>query len=632
MLLFSYLLMSGITTGALYALVALGLVVVNKATGIINFAQGELFMFCGFVGWMVHVQFGLAYPFAFLIAVAAGFTLGCLTDRIAFRPLIKADVVSLVLATVGLAFVLRGAARMIWGGKGDYLSFPPITSPDPIMLGSLMIIPQQVAVLAGAVTILLAFAAFFRFTRAGKMMRATADNAESGDAGRDQDGADLHARLRDRRGDRRRCRGARGAPDPALPRYGLLVLPEGLCGCRPRRVDEPARRRARWGSRRRGRGARRAATSIRASWRSRPSSSSWWCSFCARPDCSAPPRRDGSEMAPFGRRNVLLILFAVAALVPAFANPYHLFVSNLVLIYVLLAIGLNILVGSAGQLAFANAAMFGIGAYGTALLQVKLGWPFCIAFPAGALLATAVGLRDLTAGSAPQRPLPRSVHARLRAVHAVGVPALGKRDLRRGRLQNAADLVRAAARRQADRALLSQPAVRASSSCSSPRTCSPRGSAAPSSPCVTARLRRSRSGVDLLRYKALAFGISGFYAGIAGGLYSQLLNFVSPEGFDLFQMVLQKAMVVIGGLGSVAGSVLGAGVVILLLEALREFKGAQEIVFGGLLIVFVIFLRGGLVAVIQRHVRGWEEPLHGARPGRASAARPASPVADRSAT
>jgi branched-chain amino acid transport system permease protein len=179
MLLFSYLLMSGITTGALYALVALGLVVVNKATGIINFAQGELFMFCGFVGWMVHVQFGLAYPFAFLIAVAAGFTLGCLTDRIAFRPLIKADVVSLVLATVGLAFVLRGAARMIWGGKGDYLSFPPITSPDPIMLGSLMIIPQQVAVLAGAVAILLVFAAFFRFTRAGKMMRATADNAKA---------------------------------------------------------------------------------------------------------------------------------------------------------------------------------------------------------------------------------------------------------------------------------------------------------------------------------------------------------------------------------------------------------------------------------------------------------------------
>jgi len=116
-------------------------------------------------------------------------------------------------------------------------------------------------------------------------------------------------------------------------------------------------------------------------------------------------------------------------------------------------------------------------------------------------------------------------------------------------------------------------------------------------------------GIDLLRYKALAFGVSGFYAGIAGGLYSALLNFVAPEGFDLFQMVLQKSMIVVGGLGSVAGAVLGAGIIIVLLEALRAFKGLQEIVFGGLLVIFVLFMRGGLVSVFKRHVRGWEEPL-----------------------
>jgi len=87
LLLFSYLLMSGVTTGALYALVALGIVVVNKATGVINFAQGEFFMFTGFVGWMLHVQFGLNYPLSFLLAVAVGFVLGMLTDRIAFRPI-----------------------------------------------------------------------------------------------------------------------------------------------------------------------------------------------------------------------------------------------------------------------------------------------------------------------------------------------------------------------------------------------------------------------------------------------------------------------------------------------------------------------------------------------------------------
>ena len=179
MQLFSYLLMSGVTTGALYALVALGLVVVNKATGVINFAQGDFFMFSAFVAWMLHVQMGVNYPLTFLLAVSVGFALGCLTDRIAFRPVAKTDVVSLVLATVGIAFVLKGLARGIWGGKGDYLAFPPITSTEPIMIGGLMIIPQQLAVLGGTVVILLLFAAFFRLTRAGKMMQATADNAKA---------------------------------------------------------------------------------------------------------------------------------------------------------------------------------------------------------------------------------------------------------------------------------------------------------------------------------------------------------------------------------------------------------------------------------------------------------------------
>jgi len=178
-MLFSYLLMSGITTGALYGLVALGFVVVNKATGIINFAQGEFFMFAGFIAWMLHVELGVDYFVTFVLAVAFGFGLGCLTDRIAYRPLAKSDVVSLVLATVGTAFVLKGLARTIWGGKADYLAFPPITSPDPIMLGNVMVIPQQLAVLAGTAIILIVFTAFFRLTRAGKMMQATADNARA---------------------------------------------------------------------------------------------------------------------------------------------------------------------------------------------------------------------------------------------------------------------------------------------------------------------------------------------------------------------------------------------------------------------------------------------------------------------
>src|SRR5499427_7925062 len=92
-----------------------------------------------------------------------------------------------------------------------------------------------------------------------------------------------------------------------------------------------------------------------------------------------------------GNRSFLTLFFGALLLLPAVANQYTLFVGNLVLLYIILALGLNILVGFAGLLAFANAAIYGIGAYGTALLQVHLGWPFWAAAPVGALLAMLIG-------------------------------------------------------------------------------------------------------------------------------------------------------------------------------------------------------------------------------------------------
>jgi branched-chain amino acid transport system permease protein len=337
-------------------------------------------------------------------------------------------------------------------------------------------------------------------------------------------------------------------------------------------------------------------------------------------------------LALFGRRNVLLALLAAAILLPPFANFYHLFVANLIVVYVLLAIGLNMLVGYTGQLAFANAAMFGIGAYVTGLLQVRLGWSFWLAFPSGALTATAVGLaislpalrlsglylalstlafaqatqwvflhwENVTFGAGGFKTPPLSF-APLPIQKPLGLYYLS--------LILAVALFLFAQNLVASRVGRAFVAVR------------------------DGEVAAESLGVDLLRYKALAFGISGFYAGIAGGLYSAMLNFVAPETFDLFQMVLQKSMIVVGGLGSIAGSVLGAAVIITLLELLRAFKGLQEIVFGGLLVLFVLFMRGGLISVIKRNVRGWEEPLRVKSAGPSVAAfagtKVPAPMADR---
>jgi branched-chain amino acid transport system permease protein len=171
-----YLVLSGLTNSAIYALVGIGIVLIFKATGTINFAHGDVLMVAGYVAYVLRVSLHEPYAIAVIGAVAASFVLGILTERIAFRPLVNANTISLVLATVGLSFILKGFGRLVWGGLGDYLSFPSPIANDPIFFGDIIIIPQQLIVIGGAALVITGFAVFFRYTRLGRMMRATADN------------------------------------------------------------------------------------------------------------------------------------------------------------------------------------------------------------------------------------------------------------------------------------------------------------------------------------------------------------------------------------------------------------------------------------------------------------------------
>ena len=171
-----FLLVSGLTSGGLYALIAVGLVVVYRATGHINFAHGELFMMGGFFAYALNVQFGLPYLAALVLAVFFTFLLGIASDFLIFRRLSQAHGTTFVLATVGLSFLLKGIGRHIWGGRGDFLSVPPLVDPTPIFVAGMPVLPQQLVVLAGALVCMAAFMLFFRLTTAGKMMQAVAEN------------------------------------------------------------------------------------------------------------------------------------------------------------------------------------------------------------------------------------------------------------------------------------------------------------------------------------------------------------------------------------------------------------------------------------------------------------------------
>jgi branched-chain amino acid transport system permease protein len=176
---FAYLLASGLTLGAIYSLAAVGLVIVVKSTSVVNLAQGEMFMFGGFFGYLFHVQLGLPYFVSLLGAVAGAFVLGAAVYHGAFRPLMKSGLVSVLLAAIAVAFILKGVARAIWGGAGDYVPFPPMFEGAPLDIAGVIVLPQQLVVLVSSIVLLIGVSSFFRFTRTGKWMQAMADNTKA---------------------------------------------------------------------------------------------------------------------------------------------------------------------------------------------------------------------------------------------------------------------------------------------------------------------------------------------------------------------------------------------------------------------------------------------------------------------
>jgi branched-chain amino acid transport system permease protein len=111
------------------------------------------------------------------------------------------------------------------------------------------------------------------------------------------------------------------------------------------------------------------------------------------------------------------------------------------------------------------------------------------------------------------------------------------------------------------------------------------------------------NGLSIMAVKVQAFAISAFFAGIAGGLFAICVGFLVPHGFGLISMITQFAMVLLGGLGSLTGAIIGAVFVSLLPELLRNARWAQEVVYGVLIILVVVFMPNGIAGVLRRY--GW---------------------------
>lgn len=171
---FIQLVLTGIMVGSIYALVALGWTLIYKCSGVLNLAMGELTL----IGAYVCLQFylwGLPFPVALTGTLLIGFVLGLTVERLALRPMIGQPILSIIMITVGLAFFFRALVGFIWGTDTRVFE-PRIFSLDPMRLGPVVLGQVFVWSFAAALLLLLVFVVFFRYSRYGLLMQATADD------------------------------------------------------------------------------------------------------------------------------------------------------------------------------------------------------------------------------------------------------------------------------------------------------------------------------------------------------------------------------------------------------------------------------------------------------------------------
>jgi branched-chain amino acid transport system permease protein len=300
------------------------------------------------------------------------------------------------------------------------------------------------------------------------------------------------------------------------------------------------------------------------------------------------------------------VLLGLAFVLPPLAPTYFLYVGNTLMMYAILALGLDILMGWSGQFAFAHIAFYGIGIYATALVQVRFGIPFILGLPIAAVVAGLVGWTIAW----PATRL-RTVYLAL-ATYAFSECAQW--------VFRTWDKVTGGG----DGLRISPPSVLGYVTGTDARAFPVMAVMLAMVLTGTLYLTRSRfgrhlctirdsehvaaaSGIDVRKTKVAAFVISAIFAGIAGSTYTIFQSFVNPDVLGVNQLVLVLTMVVVGGTGSIAGVFVGVVVIGLRPEVLRAAPSSllvwQEFVYGLILLLSIMFMPRGLWELIEARLR-----------------------------
>ncbi len=317
------------------------------------------------------------------------------------------------------------------------------------------------------------------------------------------------------------------------------------------------------------------------------------------------PVSGGAMMRATPARQLVPWLVGLAAMIPLpwlALNDYHRYLLDLILINVILAVGLNIVKGFAGQVTVGHVAMMAIGAYTSAVLTTKFGLPFWLALP-GAMLVTAaagaiVGIPSFRLEGAylalATLGLAESVRIFISATDYLGA-SVGYSDI------PPPSLFGTPLDSFHSYYFVVMPLAVAGVYFS---TCMLRSNIGRAFKALREDpLAAAASGINVRKYKSLAFIISALYAGCAGSLAAHMSpGFLHPNSYTLVEMVTVLLMVILGGIGHIWGGIIGAIIVTIIYDLTREYYQYQLLLFGMVIVLTVMFMPTGIGGIIDRYL------------------------------
>src|SRR3984885_3226995 len=550
---FGQLTLGGISVGMIYAAIGLSLVLIWRATRILNYAPGGMAMFTTYVALVVINHTG-SYWAGFAVALVAGLVLGAVIERLVIRPVESKPPLNAIIVTIGLLVLLEGLAGIIYGGQ--FRSFPAAFSIDGLHIGSvaLGISANDVFVALAVLAAALLLGAGFRYTSAGLQMRAAAFSPPV-------------ARLLGVRVGRMLTLGwALAGLIGALA--GVLVSPStflypnsmdsifvlGFTAAVIGGLDSPA-----------GAVAGGLILGVALSYVGGYLGSDLVSLFGLAALVLVLMVRPSGLFSPAATRHlaVAVVLGALLVVISITITPFRDYQMAEVACYVVAVAGLTALVGLSGQISLGNGAFMAIGAYAAALLILHLHWPLAVVLVAAAVAAAAGGAVVGVAAARLRGPYLAGATLML----AVALPSLalqfglfgGDQGLTvvitsPGFLGPAFPITRWQAWLTCGCALIVLVLL-----ANLTRSRVGRSWRAAGDDEVAAAL----AGLNVARLRVLAFVVSAACAGLAGALLAVTTSIISPEAFTLTLSIALLTGAVLGGLGTLPGAVWGSLVLVL---------------------------------------------------------------------